>query len=425
MNTSGLSLEQAPPISIPFRFFLTASVFSLLAGLSITYYGEDLLLSRWSPMALGVTHLITLGFLAQVMSGAVVQLMPVLAGAPLPAAVTTSTIVHLGLIAGTLLLVAGFILSIDLSLLSGAIILIASFTLLLLSAGMAFLRSKAYLSKTLTLGLGWLALVPTLLLGLLLVLSLTGYIAPLQLLPLVDLHASWGLLGWVGIMLFAVMLQLLPMFYVTPEFPAYIRRWLLPLIFFLLLLLTFARFMGSDLLQLGLLPVVLALVLSASTVLLAIRKRKRSIRDANLYFLWTGMGSLWCAALVWISAGDTMLVGILILVGVCMSVPIGIIYKVIPFLCWFHLQSQQIKQGDFSYRSPSMKEFIPEWAMRGHYALHLIAFGGLLIAVGYPTYFARLSGLLFTLSSIFFFINLLKAFTMYRKEQRQLSARLE
>jgi len=425
MNTSGLSLEQAPPISIPFRFFLTASVFSFLAGVSIMFYGEDLLLSRWSPMALGVTHLITLGFLAQVMSGAVVQLMPVLAGAPLPAAVTTSTIVHLGLIAGTLLLVAGFMLSIDLSLLSGAIVLVASFALLLLSAGMAFLRSKAYLGKTVTLGIGWLALVPTLLLGLLLVLSLTGHIAPLQLAPLVDLHASWGLLGWVGIMLFAVMLQLLPMFYVTAEFPAYIRRWLLPLIFFLLLLTTLARVMGSDLLPLGLLPVVLALVLSALTVLLVIRRRKRSIRDATLYFLWTGMGSLLCAALVWISADETMLVGVLILVGVCMSVPIGIIYKVIPFLCWFHLQSQQIKQGDYSYRTPSMKEFIPEWAMRGHYALHLIAFGCLLIAVGYPSYFARLSGLLFTLSSIFFFMNLLKAFTMYRQEQRQLSARLE
>ena len=39
---------------------------------------------------------------------------------------------------------------------------------MLISAGMAFLRSKAYLGKTLALGIGWLALVPTLLLGLLL-----------------------------------------------------------------------------------------------------------------------------------------------------------------------------------------------------------------------------------------------------------------
>ncbi|MEW8431864.1 MAG: hypothetical protein G8D61_19225, partial [gamma proteobacterium symbiont of Ctena orbiculata] len=82
MKTTGLSLEQAPPITIPFKFFLTASLFVLAVGLVLAVGADKVFLTRWSPLALGITHLVTLGFLAQVMTGAMIQLQPVLAGSP-------------------------------------------------------------------------------------------------------------------------------------------------------------------------------------------------------------------------------------------------------------------------------------------------------------------------------------------------------
>ncbi|MDQ5914882.1 MAG: hypothetical protein QG584_773, partial [Pseudomonadota bacterium] len=78
-----LSFEQAPPIAAPFRFFLTAPLFSGLAGLLLLVDGPELLTSRWTPGALALTHLIAAGFVLQVMLGAMIQILPVVAGANL------------------------------------------------------------------------------------------------------------------------------------------------------------------------------------------------------------------------------------------------------------------------------------------------------------------------------------------------------
>ncbi len=62
-----LSFEQAPPISVPYRFFLTAPLFGAVAGLVLAWFGPAALESRWSPGALAMTHLIVVDFMLQVM----------------------------------------------------------------------------------------------------------------------------------------------------------------------------------------------------------------------------------------------------------------------------------------------------------------------------------------------------------------------
>ena len=76
-----LSYDQSPPMAAPFRFFLTAPVFSALAGVLLLWEGPDMLASRWTPAVLALTHLITVGFMMQVMLGAMVQILPVDHGA--------------------------------------------------------------------------------------------------------------------------------------------------------------------------------------------------------------------------------------------------------------------------------------------------------------------------------------------------------
>ena len=63
-----LSFEQAPPISVPYRFFLTAPWFGVAAGLLLAFMGEDMLASRWTPGALAGTHLLVAGFMLQARS---------------------------------------------------------------------------------------------------------------------------------------------------------------------------------------------------------------------------------------------------------------------------------------------------------------------------------------------------------------------
>ena len=65
-----LSFDKAPPFAAPLRFFLTAPLFALLAGALLLVEGEGMFASRWTPGLLAATHLVTVGFMLQVMLGA-------------------------------------------------------------------------------------------------------------------------------------------------------------------------------------------------------------------------------------------------------------------------------------------------------------------------------------------------------------------
>ena len=69
MMGPGLSYDDTPPFSAPLRFFLTAPLFGVVAGLTLLFGGE-ILVSRWTPGALAITHLFAAGFMLQVMLGA-------------------------------------------------------------------------------------------------------------------------------------------------------------------------------------------------------------------------------------------------------------------------------------------------------------------------------------------------------------------
>lgn len=422
INSAGLSLDQAPPIAIPFTFFLTSALFAVGLGLLLTLLGETPFATRWSPQALGLTHLVTVGFLAQVMTGAMIQLLPVLAGSPLPSAVAVARVVYLSLLGGALLLSSGFLFVHHTLLIAGALLLVCAFALFLAAVAIALLRPGAPRRIGYALGIGWVALIPTLILGLLLVLGFTGLITLADLPRLVDLHLSWGLLGWVGLVLFAVVFRLVPIFYVTQEFPDWLKSWALPAVFVLLAALSLARLLNGGHLDASLWLIVSSFALFALSVIVVLHRRKRRIVDASMLFIWTGLASLLIAAAVWANSGDPLLLGSLLLGGVCLTIPIGLVYKVIPFLCWFHLQGLQIRREKFSHALPSMKHFISEKAARRHYFLHLSALLLLFAACGLPALFGRPAGLVLTLSSLLFFRNLLAALIEYRKVRNALCA---
>jgi hypothetical protein len=86
-----------PPRS---AFFLTAPLFALLAGMLLLWSGPDLFASRWTPAALALTHLISAGFMLQVMLGAMIQILPVVAGANIAQPLLLATLVHAALTLG-------------------------------------------------------------------------------------------------------------------------------------------------------------------------------------------------------------------------------------------------------------------------------------------------------------------------------------
>jgi hypothetical protein len=383
MASPGLSYEQAPPFGTPLRLFLAAPLFLILAAALAAASPESWLQSRWTPHALAITHLLTLGYLGMVMAGAFLQMLPVVIGSPVPGASLIGHFALAGLGGGAALLATGFLLSEPNLLILATLALAIGLTPFLAGTAISLARAQALPTVAWPMRQAWLALLVTVALGMGLATGLAGLWPVADPIGLTDLHAAWGLGGWILILVIGVAYQVVPMLQLTPPYPAGVIRiltWSMPGV---LLLFTLAYALPE--------PVsgMLALLawgvgsLSAAGFALATlglqRRRRRKLSDITLDFWRLGMASLILVALLapaalmesnpWQEATQ-LAMGIVFLLGFTASVVNGMIYKIVPFLGWFHLQSQtQAKAGSI----PNMKQFITENAARRHYRLHLAA----------------------------------------------------
>ncbi len=432
LHTSDLTLAQAPPISVPFRFFLTAPLFGVAAGVLLLILGPEALASRWSPATLALTHLLTLGFLALVMCGAAIQILPVLAGVPVPAALPVGTAVHLALTLGSVALVWAFLQGTPGLFVTALGLLGGGFALFLGAVGLALLRVKVADPTVKGVGAAWTALLITLLLGLYLAGAMVGLWSPAYVSLLIDLHLGWGLLGWVGLLLVAVGYRVVPLFQITPEYPLPLRRALAPAVLLLLSAWSLASLADPELVSLAVLPAALPFVLFAAYTLWLQTQRRRRVADLTLQFWRVAMLGLIATALIWLAAllipawsGRSeypLLLGMGLLAAVGLSVTNGMLYKIVPFLAWFHLQHRQMALIQFGLvEIPHMKALLPDrWARRQLW-LHLgvLALGA--AAPFLPDLLARPLGLLLICSFGLLWINLVLAAHRYRQADRRLT----
>jgi hypothetical protein len=424
VDTSGLSLDQAPPIHLPLRLLLTAPWFAAAAGLVLMSVGEPALVSRWTPAALALTHLITVGFLGQAMCGALLQMLPVIAGAPVPGVRGVAAVVHLALAAGAGLLAAGFLGSGAWALTLGAAASVLGFAVFLIASGVVLARARGAPGTLWSLRLAGVALIPTLVLGTTLVSALLGWVGLPAFATWVDLHLAWGLPGWVGLLIVGVGYQVVPMFHVTPAYPKALTRALAPALFAVLVAASLATLLHPAAWAEGAMGLAqggaaLGLTAFALVTLRLQRQRSRRRRDATLLHWWSAMGSLVAAAGAWgLGAPDT-LIGVLLLVGVGIGLPSGMLFKIVPFLCWFHLQQRQIATGCFAVRVPHMHGFLPEGPTRWQWWLHLGALVTLAAAVAEPR-LTILGGGLLVLASLLLAGLLGNAALRYRRTRASL-----
>ena len=144
MELSGLSVDQAPPISAPLRFFLTAPLFGILAGFLILLSSTDMLMNRYSIDAIVVTHSITIGLFAFIMFGSLTQMLPVLAGAKMAKVKLVTMLSHLLLVIGLLAMIFGLKYQLNLLTHFAYFSLGIGFIMMILSIGYALLGVKHF-----------------------------------------------------------------------------------------------------------------------------------------------------------------------------------------------------------------------------------------------------------------------------------------
>ncbi len=415
---AALSLEQTPPIWAPGRFFLTAPIFGAAAGALLALRADAVTASRWTPDALAVVHLLVLGFMLQAMAGALLQLLPVAAGANVWRPAWVAAIAHPALAAGTLLLVSGFLGAGPLAMKAAAVVLgcVLAGSVAVIAAALA--RSPAIGPTLLSLRVAIAALAITAGLGVALA-GTFGWGWGLPLHQLTAVHAAWGLLGWGVVLVAGIAGLVVPMFQLTPAYPVAFAR-AVPMV------------LGGSLLAwsagiaFALGPVAWAGAVGAAGAVMAFAavtvrlqaRRKRARVDTTFHSWRVGMICLLLAAPLGLGliAGPPealrpkleYLLGVLLLAGAFPAVIGGMLYKIVPFLCWLHLQ--RLMRG-----APHMGQVLAEkWARRQTW-LFAAALACLLGGAGW-TPLVSVGGGLFCASCLALELNLIAAMRFFAKQ---------
>ncbi len=410
MFNQGLSLNQAPPISVPFRFFLTAPLFGILIGIMFFLYPIDIVSNRFSPVTIGIVHLFTLGMLAMIVFGAMQQMMPVLSGALVPKPRVFAFIVHTGLTLGTLFFSGSFIFDLPYLLEAGVSLLALSFLVFFLFTIKLLYKVKFLTSTVNTMKLFSIMGFLTAIFGLIIAFNHIGSNIPENHYFFVNTHIVLGVFGFAVLLIMGISFQVIPMFYVAKDFPKFVQN-KIPL-FIAALIASFSLFFFFEL-DVYILKLVLAIFLMIFSfyALNSLNNRRRPVFDVTLWYWKLSLYFFIFTMLNWlfVPQDSPFLISIMFAFGFLYSLLQGMVYKIIPFLAWFHLSSK----GYFII--PTMREMINEDMIKIHFYLHCTALLFFIITPFLSNLFLIIGATFFIASNSLFFLNCLIAIKKYTK----------
>jgi len=413
LDFNGLSVDQAPPISAPVRFFLTAPLFGILAGLLIFFSDSATLMNRYSIDSIVITHAMTIGFLSFIMLGAMTQMLPVLAGAKMPNVGFVTKYSHALLVIGTLSMLLGLSLTNQIFNIIAFIGLGGGFFMILIATALSLRTVVNFNATVKAISTSVVFAFFVVLMGLYLLYSYIINDIDSAHMIVANIHSVWAVFGFAVILIIGVAFQVLPMFYVAPKFKQFCKRrvaWLIStgLILWLLLSVFYEQYS-----LVAKFWIALFIWAFATTVWLKLSRRRRPISDVTVWYWRSASIFLTLGSFLWIfdeyfKHQYIVMVAILIGGGFILSIMIGMMYKVIPFLVWFHLNGM-------GYMSiPTMNEMINKNLAKLQYILFIASLIGFVFAFYIPL-LLKLSALSFILSMAILEFNIIAPMLIYRK----------
>jgi len=416
LDFNGLSIDQAPPISAPLRFFLTAPLFGIIAGFLILFSDSASLMSRFSIESIAITHIFTIGFFGFVMLGALTQMLPVLAGVKIPKVKFIAKYSHLLLVFGTLFMLAGLL---NQNVIFNAISIVflgSGFLMLIVAIGLAIIKVTNFTATVKAMSISLVFAFFVVLMGLYLLSSyVTNNPSEYQMI-IANIHSVWGIYGFVGILIIGVSFQVLPMFYVAPRFKKFCKKkviWLIPigLVLWLFLNLSYEEYAIYSKIM-----VATFFLAFATAAWIKISNRRRPISDTTIWYwksatIFLGMGVLLWVADDYLHHEYIVLVSIFIGCGFVLSLMQGMLYKIIPFLVWFHLNAM-------GYMSiPTINEMIDKRLAKVQFFLFMFSLLGFIVSYFVPQ-FLSIFAITFILNMILFEYNIIQPVFVYIKTKK-------
>jgi len=413
LNFNGLSLDQAPPIQAPLRFFLTAPLFGIFAGILILLSDKSLLMNRYSVESIAITHTITIGFFSFVMLGALTQMLPVLAGVKMRYVEITSKFSHISLVIGLVLMVVGLLKSMPSLLHVASAMFFFGFLAMGVMIALAIKDVKNFTAtvKNMALSLAFMFII--LFMGIYMLEEYSFLNISESHIIIANIHSVWAIFGFAGLLIIGVSFQILPMFYVAPRFKKFCKKRVAGLIVFGLFLWAILNFFQTPYDVVAKIWIALFFWAFATTVWKKLDERKRAVSDITIWY-WRGasvfltIGSFFWVFDDYFEHRYTVLVALFIGGGFIFSIVMGMLYKIIPFLVWFHLNAK-------GYMSiPTINEMINKKLSKLQFALFILSLVGFVVSFFLPV-LVDFFAVTFVLSMVILEFNIVAPVRLYLK----------
>jgi len=406
---TGLSLDQAPPFEAPLKFFLTAPIFSIISGILFLNSGGVYL---HSSQFIASLHLVTIGFIIMIAFGALLQMLPVVAGAVIKRSLLLANITFGLIVFGLISFVFGFLL--------GDVAYFFISTTLLFSG--LFVFSYIALYKLLTVQkkswiiigmiLSLICFIIAFLIGSHLLVSYGTENFSSFHTSFTYLHYNLIFFGFLFLLIVSISFQVIPMFWVSDSYKEHEKKFIL-IATAVLLFIYLANIIFE--LQIDLFykfSIGFVCIYFAGLTIKKLYSRKRKLKDISVYFYYSSMIFLILGIIFWIALEffdlDYILLGTLFGIGFVATLMNGMLYKIVPFLTWFHLSSKGI------FDIPTMRDMISIKKSQLQYVIHILSI--LLLSFGFlfnSQYLITYGLILFIISNILLFFYLLLCAKIY------------
>lgn len=406
---SGLSLDQAPPFEAPLKFFLTAPIIASLAGALILFFND---LSMFDYKTIALVHILTIGFMLMIIFGALLQMLPVVAGAVIKKPMLVAKLTYSFLILGLITFFTGFYFYEKISL------FISSFSLLF--ASVLFLgvclyellkvkpKSPIVQGMIFSLFFAFLAILIGIHMG---ISHARGNLTDSYFI-FTSIHYNFVFIGFVFLLIVSITFQVVPMFWVTDPFKREKQKFIIYYVVAILILFSSLLIFGFEINFIYKFALCFITIYFAYETIKTIVSRKRKLKDLSVYYYITSMvflilGSIYFLLLEYFELKIEIL-GVLWGLGFVISLMNGMLYKIVPFLAWFHLSSK----GFFDI--PTIRDMIPPKHIEIQFYTHLfsIIFLTIYLVLG-NIFILKIAGFFIIISNLYLFYNLYKAAKVY------------
>jgi hypothetical protein len=415
---NSIASAYSPPFRIVAKYFIAAIVSFFLMNFMLMINYNDINGHHFQPKILSITHIATLGFITMIIFGAMFQLVPVVLEVKLFSRFLAEIQFWIYTIGVIGLVYKFWYFGSELSFTLPAIFLNAAMFIFAFNIIALMIKVKNWNITGTFLAAAIFWLLVTAVAGILLAVNLDHPYIKINHLQYLKLHANVAFIGWVTMVIMGVSFKLIPMFTLSHGYELNFAKWAFALINFGLFGINWIMHYadkGIYNLIFGI-SITFGLILFLNQIYIIFKKRVRKKLDIGLKFSAVSFSMLGMSTLLGFSflffeyeniTNLTLVYGFMIIVAYISTLIVGQMYKIVPFLVWYHKYSSKVGIE----KVPMLKDMFSENLAELNLYIMLV---GIIISVfsflSEINLLLLLGFVLLFISSVIFSFNMIKVF---------------